>query len=182
MPTDLKTSGPLRAIAIDPGAQELGYAVLEACELLYFGVHTFKPAARLEDLVAEAEKIIGNLIQTYHPDLFVSEKTQYPGSRRTPLVHLFVKRLTVFATRQKLSVVSYLPIRVKEAFTGNVRVSRRSIAELLVRDWFPFLKPYLVIDQESGQKYWQNAFDAIALGLLAVLERSSPEERRRLLG
>lgn len=182
MPTDRSTPSPLRTLAIDPGAQELGYAVLEQCALLYFGVHTFKHAATLADLVKEGEEFIGKLISTYHPTLFVSEQTWYPQSRRRPVLHKFVKRMQRCASKHGLTVVSYVPTKVKEAFTGDHRVSRRAIAEIVVKDWYPYLKPYLEIDDDSGQKYWQNAFDAIALGLVgaqAALKSQPIAEKKR---
>lgn len=172
---------PLRTLAIDPGSQELGYAVLEMCEPLFFGVHTFKHTATVADLVKEGEEFIGKLIKTYQPQLFVSEQTWYSGSRRRPVLHKFVKRMNRYASRRGLTVVSYVPMRVKEAVAGDHRVSRRTIAEILVRDWYPYLKPYLEIDDDSGQKYWQNAFDAIALGLVgakAVLESQSKAQKK----
>ena len=43
---------PLRTLAIDPGTREMGYAVLEEQELLYFGVHTFKPGQSARRLLA----------------------------------------------------------------------------------------------------------------------------------
>lgn len=180
MPTERSTPGPLRILAIDPGAQELGFAVLETCELLYFGVHTFKPAATEKDLATEGEELISRLIEKYRPHLFVSEKTWYPKSRRLPVLHRFVKRMNRYAAKQGMIVVSHVPARVKEAFAGDRTVSRRAIAEILVRDWFPYLKSYLAIDDDSGQKYWQNAFDAIALGLVGALEvlQANPPAKR----
>jgi hypothetical protein len=39
---------PLRTLALDPGTREMGYAVLESTDLLYFGVHIFPHQIRMK--------------------------------------------------------------------------------------------------------------------------------------
>ena len=63
----------IKILAIDPGAREMGLAILENDELAYFGVKTLKTKRPAEMLYKAVRRIIYKLIDDYGPDVLVVE-------------------------------------------------------------------------------------------------------------
>jgi Holliday junction resolvasome RuvABC endonuclease subunit len=155
----------MRTLALDPGTREMGYAVLESTDLLYFGVHTFPHRCAARRLCAEGQGFVKGPIDAYAPQLFVIEKTRYAKSKRSSRLYVFVEAMEGFAARQGLMVCAYTPRRVKKMICGHGDATRRDIAETLIRQRYHFLATYLRKDLRTREKYWQRMFDAVALGL-----------------
>jgi Holliday junction resolvasome RuvABC endonuclease subunit len=162
---------PLRTLALDPGTHELGYAVLESTDLLYFGVHTFPHRCSARRLCAEGEQFVQGLMDAYAPQLLVIEKTWYAKSTRSTRLHVFVEAMEDFAARQELLVRAYTPRMVKKMICGHGDATRRDVAETLVHR-YPYLAKYLRTDLRTRDKYWQSMFAAVALGLTGFEEVS----------
>jgi Holliday junction resolvasome RuvABC endonuclease subunit len=160
----------LQTLAIDPGTREMGYAVLEGTELLHFGVHTFPHGLSPEQLMGEGRRFVTALIDTFAPHLFVIERTRYAHSKRSPRLHGFVEGMQRVAKRRGLMGVAYPPAMVKDTIVGDEAASRRQVAETLVRQGYPYLAKYLATDQRTQERYWEQMFDAVALGLTAYEE------------
>ena len=156
---------PLRTLALDPGTREMGYAVLESVDLLYFGVHTFPHRCATRRLCAEGQRFMQGLLEAYAPQLFVIEKTWYAKSKRATRLHVFVEAMEGFATRQGILVRAYTPRMVKKMICGHGEATKRDIAETLIRQRYHFLAKYLQKDLRTREKYWQSMFDAVALGV-----------------
>ena len=105
---------PLRTLALDPGTREMGYAVLESTDLLYFGVHTFPHHCPARRLCAEGQAFVQGLLDAYGPQLFVIEKTWYAKSTRSTRLHIFVETMESFALQEGLLVRAYTPRMVKK--------------------------------------------------------------------
>jgi Holliday junction resolvasome RuvABC endonuclease subunit len=163
---------PLRTLALDPGTREMGYAVLESTDLLYFGVHTFPHRCSTRRLCDEGQRFVAGLIEAYVPQLFVIEKTWYARSRRSSRLHIFVEGMAGFAEEQGLVVRAYTPGKVKKMICGHGGATRRDVAETLIRQRYHFLDKYLKRDLRTHEKYWQSMFDAVALGLTGYEEVS----------
>jgi Holliday junction resolvasome RuvABC endonuclease subunit len=155
----------LRTLALDPGTREMGYAVLESTDLLYFGVHTFPHRCAARRLCAEGQRFVQGLLDAYAPQLLVIEKTWYAKSKRSTRLHVFVDTMEDFAHQQGLVVRAYTPRMVKKMICGDGDATRRDIAETLIRQRYHFLAKYLQRDLRTHDKYWQSMFDAVALGL-----------------
>jgi Holliday junction resolvasome RuvABC endonuclease subunit len=162
----------LRTLALDPGTREMGYAVLESTDLLYFGVHTFPHRCAARRLCAEGQRFVQGLMEAYAPQVFVIEKTWYAKSKRSTRLHIFVETMAAFAQHQGLVVRAYTPSMVKKMICGHVDATRRDLAETLIRQRYHFLATYLQRDLRTHDKYWQSMFDAVALGLTGYEEVS----------
>jgi len=156
---------PLRTLALDPGTREMGYAILESTDLLYFGVHTFPHRCSVHRLCAEGQRFVQGLLDAYAPQLLVMEKTWYAKSTRSTRLHVFVEAMQRYATRKGLLVCAYTPSIVKKMICGRGDATKRDIAETLIRQHYPYLAKYLRRDLRTRDKYWQSMFDAVALGL-----------------
>ena len=64
------TMALLPTLVIAPGTREMGYAILEGTELLHFDVHTFPHGLPRRRLVAEGERFVIALMDTFAPQLF----------------------------------------------------------------------------------------------------------------
>jgi len=64
--------------------------------------------------------------------------------------------------------LSYAPSTVKKYICGNGRASKEEVARVIVAKYSE-LKVYLTQDRAWKEKYHQNMFDAVALGMLAEI-------------
>jgi len=169
MKTRKTETHPLRTLGVDLGMHEIGYAGLEQEEVKTFGVHTIKIRTSRKAILRDAERFIQNLITFFKPNVVVIEKTRYPRSKRSPALHDFGDAIRRYAQRQGMTVLSYTPIEVKEALTGNSRTTKEELAPFLLREWYPNhpgLWKRLRTDVRNKERYWQNLFDALALAMV----------------
>jgi Holliday junction resolvasome RuvABC endonuclease subunit len=170
MGNDPTTPILIRTLAIDPGTREMGYVVLEGTELLHFGVHTFPHRLTDRQLMDEGRRFVNAVIETFDPHLFVIGQTQYVHSTRSPRLPRFAASLKRLAKQRQLLVASYPPTVVKATIVGDATAPRHQVAQTLVRQGYPYLAKYLATDLRTQERYWENMFDALALGLTAVEE------------
>jgi Holliday junction resolvasome RuvABC endonuclease subunit len=170
MATTPTPTGLLRTLAIEPGTREMGSVVLAGTELWHFGVPTFPHRLTDHQLLDEGQRFARALIETFDPHVFAIEPTRYARSTRSPRLHRLVTGLQRVAKRRGLLVVAYPPSRVKETIGGDAVAPRRHVAETLVRQGYPYLAKYLTTDRRSQERYWEQMFDALALGLTAYEE------------
>src|SRR5262249_27440060 len=145
----------LRTLALSPGTREMGFAVLERTDLLYFGVHTFKHRQSTRRLLAAGQRFLQGLIGTFTPQVVVIAKTWYPHSTRAIRLRSFVEAVQRSGPRQGLTVLTYTPTMVKKRLCGDARVTKRTVAETLVRTHYSYLAKYLRRDLRTRDRYWQ---------------------------
>ena len=162
----------LRTLAIDPGTREMGYAVLEGTELLYFGVHTFAHRHATCGLCADGGAFVRGLMEAFAPQIFVIGKTKYAQSKRSGRLHVCVEALQRLALRHGLVVRAYAPTAVKQMICGHGHATKREVAATLIRQRYAYLDKYLKTDLRTREMYWQHMFDAVALGLTGCEETS----------
>src|SRR5436305_12227320 len=56
-----------RILSIDPGTRELGVALFDNGELLYYGVKTIRTRSTIQDIGRGAVSIVSRLISEYEP-------------------------------------------------------------------------------------------------------------------
>ena len=172
MENAIRRTTVLRTLAISPGTREMGFAVLESTDLLYFGVHTFKHRQSTRSLLTEGQQFVQGLMNTFAPQVFVIEKTWYAHSTRSARLRVFVESMQRCTLRQGLTVVTSTPIMVKKMLCGHGHATKHKVAETLIRQHYPFLAKYHRTDLRSRDLYWQHMFDAVALGLTGCEEAS----------
>jgi crossover junction endodeoxyribonuclease RuvC len=153
-------------LAIDPGTREMGVAFFDNRKLIYHGVKVVRNKKTPHEKLREARKIVLRLIRDLKPGLLVIEKTFFANNRNTSLLNVFVDEIIVTARRKRLKVVSYAPSTVKKWICGNGHAGKREVAKAVVAK-YPELKVYLTQDRAWKEKYHQNMFDAVALGMMA---------------
>lgn len=150
-------------LALDPGLRDLGYAVLAGSDLITSGVLPLRFLPKNHRL-GHARKAIRFWIRGYRPRTLVLE-----GIPRRPLdaiggLPALGRALSRLARRHRLKVASYSARTVRKSVVGNGWAGKRQAAEVLSKR-YPQLRVHLTHDRKWKESYWQNMFDAVALGL-----------------
>ena len=156
-----------KILAIDPGTKHIGVAFLEGEKLIYYGVKVIKKRRSPHEILKEGRKIILRLIKDFRPSALVVEKTYFANNknRNASLLNVFVDEIRAIGKRKGLKVISYAPSTVKKAICGNGRASKKEVARVIVAK-YPELQVYFNQDRAWKERYHQNMFDAVALGVM----------------
>ncbi len=156
-----------KILAIDPGTREMGIAFLDKEKLIYHGVKTFRRGRSPHETLREGRKTILRLIRDFNPQVFVVEKSFFAKNRNASLLNVFIDEMMSIARRNGLKVLSFAPCTLKKFICGYGRASKEDVARVIVAK-YPELKVYLTQDRLWKEKYHQNMFDAVALGMMAL--------------
>jgi len=164
----LKTMSNKKILAIDPGTKNMGFAFFDKDELIYQGVSVIKDGTPTEKL-KEGRKIILRLIKDFRPNVLVVEKAFFGNNRTASLLNVFFDEIIAIGKRKELRVMSYAPTTVRKFICGNGWADKKALSEVIVSK-IPKLKVYLTQDRAWKERFHQNMFDAVALGLMAFMK------------
>src|SRR5262245_24690717 len=150
-------------LALDPGLRDLGYAVLHGRRLVTSGVLGLRRIPKSQRLPS-ARKHVRSWLRTHRPDVVVVEKTYRHPVPWLDQLHQLSRTAKNLATRQSAAFTMYSPQSVRATVAGNGKAKKPEVA-VAVAHRFPSLRVYLTQDRRWKERYWQNMFDAIALGL-----------------
>ncbi len=163
----------MRIIAIDPGYERLGIAVLEKLPkqketLLYSSClqtsKTLPHAERLLKITNEVKKVIVK----YKPETLAIEKLFLSVNQKTAMPVTEARgAILVEAARAKLAVYEYTPLQVKVAVTGHGKSDKRQVAEMVKR--LIMLPAFAkAMAGKPPKKRRDDEYDAIAIGLTCL--------------
>lgn len=162
----------MKIIAIDPGYDRLGIAVIEKDErgketLLYSEcVQTDKKQVFTERMLFVVNALI-EAIETFAPTEFAIEKLFFQNNQKTAMqVSRVIGALEFAALERGLNLFEYTPLEIKAAITGNGRSSKIEMMKMI-----PLIIscPKIV----AGEKMLDDEFDAIAVGLSHLAMRQT---------
>ncbi len=157
---------PNKLLAIDPGTRFMGIALLENGKPVYYGVRVIKNNVRFpHERLRQARRIVLRLINDFHPSTLAIEKTFFSNNRNVALLNVLAEEIKAVGKRKGLNVVSLAPSTVRKLICGNGNAKKAEVARVVVAK-HPELKVYLSQDRKWKERYWQNMFDAIALGMV----------------
>lgn len=156
-----------RILAIDPGTRLMGVAFLDKGQLIYHGVKIIKKGRSPNDNLQSARRIILRLIKDFNPQILAVEKAFFANNRNASLLNVLVDEIKAIARRKKLKLVSYAPSSLKKFITGNGWANKYEVAQAVAQQ-YPKLRVYLTQDREWKERFHQNMFDAVALGIMAT--------------
>lgn len=156
----------IRILAIDPGTRLMGVAFLEDAKLIYHGVKVIARGRSPQQALQRAKGAILQLINDLEPELIAVEKTFFSRSRNVALLNVLFDEIRSIARKKQLEFVSYAPSTIKKFTCGNGRASKKEVATVVVSK-YPELKVYLTQDRAWKERFHQNMFDAVALGIMA---------------
>ena len=160
-----------KILAIDPGTREIGIAFFDGDKLVYHGVSVINEETPHEKLKA-GRRIILRLIKDFRPDVLVVEKAFFGNNRAAALLNVFVDEIKAIGKRKKLKVISYAPTTVRKFICKDGWADKKALSEVIALR-YPELKVYLTQDRAWKERYHQNMFDAVALGLMVLSSKKN---------
>ncbi len=154
-----------KIIGINPGTRYTGIAVFHGLELRDWQVRNID-GRWSDDKMTNIILSLSSLIDCHKPDALAIKKLH--PSRSSPNLKELVDRVNKLAKRKGLKVCQYTIDELKAHFQSG---SRRELAEKVTEE-YPILshelRVYLTRDRAWKERYQQNMFDAVALGLIAL--------------
>jgi crossover junction endodeoxyribonuclease RuvC len=151
----------MRVLAIDPGYDRLGVAVLEgnaSKPILVWSECVLPPKGLREQRLEYVHKTIIAVAKKFTPDFFALESLYFSTNKKTALGVAEARGAALAAASTAgLAVREVAPGTVKLAVTGNGRADKKAIARML---------PHLI--ELPKRKQLDDELDAIALGIAAL--------------
>jgi len=155
-----------KILAIDPGTRLMGVAFIDHGKLIYHGVKVIKTKNSPHETLRYVRKIVLRLIKDFSPRVIAAEKACFGSNQRAALMNVVVMEIRAIARRKRLKFIDYYPSTLKKFITGNGRASKMEVSQAVVLK-YPELKVFLTQDRAWKERFHQNMFDAVALGIMA---------------
>ena len=144
-----------KILAVDPGYERLGIAVIESGNLLYSECFQtdkkFPHSKRLEQIGTHLEKII----KKYSPNIFAIETLFFSKNQKTALMVSEARGVLLYvADKEGLEIREFSPAEVKIGVTGYGRSTKDQIISMVPK----------IIQVEKKIRF-DDEFDAIAVGI-----------------
>ncbi len=154
----------MRILAIDPGYDRLGIAVIEGdpSKPTHVWSDTITPPKGSKEMrLSHVRKAIVDAIEKYEPDQFALETLFFGANKTTALGVAEARGAALSAAGDEgLPIREFSPGTIKLAVTGDGRADKRAVASMIPR--LIELPPKKRLDDE---------LDAIAVGIAALSSR-----------
>lgn len=152
----------MRVLAIDPGYDRLGIAIVEgdpSRPTLVMSDCVLPPKGAPHERLAVVARAVTNAINTYQPDLLGIETLFFSLNKKTALGVAEARGAVLAAAGLAgLPVVECRPQEVKLAVTGHGTADKSAVAAMIPR--------LLTLPQKKGRL--DDEFDAIAIGITSL--------------
>lgn len=150
----------------------MGIAFLDDGKLIYHTVKVIAKEQSPQRTLQLARDAVVRLIDDLEPNIVAVERTFFSQNRNTALLNVLFDEIRSLARRRRVAFVSFAPSTIKKFICGNGHAGKKQVAMTVVTK-FPELKVYLTQDRDWKERFHQNMFDAVALGMM-VTARSAP--------
>lgn len=152
----------MRILAIDPGFERVGIAVLERgttkskCEkLLYSACFKTSPKNAFSDRLVAVGNEVERIIKKFKPGSLAIETLFFNTNQKTAMHVAESRGVIVFvAAHNKLDIYEYTPLHIKTAITGYGRATKEQVIFMVKK----------LLKIEPGKRV-DDEYDAIAIGL-----------------
>jgi len=155
-----------KILAIDPGTRLMGFALIDNGTLIYNGVKVIKTKNSPCETVRHVRRIVFRMINDFRPRVVAAEKACFGTNQRAALMNVVVREIRFIARRKQLKFIDYYPSTLKKFITGNGRATKMEVSRAVVLK-YPDLNVFLTQDRAWKERFHQNMFDAVALGIMA---------------
>jgi Holliday junction resolvasome RuvABC endonuclease subunit len=156
-------ASPKRILAVDPGMQYLGIAILEGEELVWYAVKTFPEHRALPGIRPQVKQYLTSILERFRPSVLAVEEPFYAPALSSANLRRLTEDIKTWGRWKGLKVHSYYPPTVKAFFCRDQK-TKESLAEAMI-ERYPFLRRYLTF-LPWRRRYWFHVFDAVGLGLM----------------
>ena len=128
----------MRILGIDPGVARVGWAVIETHSPepapVSFGCITTKKDEKPEKRLLRIHAAVVFLCKKFHPDC-MSVEDLFFAANATTAISVGQSRgvILLTAAQSGIPVVSYTPLAVKRAITGDGRADKKQVTSMVVR-------------------------------------------------
>ncbi|MBI5005186.1 MAG: crossover junction endodeoxyribonuclease RuvC [Candidatus Lloydbacteria bacterium] len=148
----------MKVLAIDPGFERLGVAVLEGDasfpKILYSACFKTSPKDPFEKRLGYIGGEIISVIKKYKPEVLAIETLFFTTNQKTAMRVAEVRGAIIYlAVANNLSVSEYTPLQIKIAVTGYGRADKKQVIAMVTR--LSSIKKGALDDE----------YDAIAIGI-----------------
>ena len=134
----MPTSSPKKIIilGIDPGLADTGYGVIEKTKSqitnIDFGCINTRAGVPEDQRLVEINKSINQLIKKYKPDIIAVEKLFFGKNVKTAMSVSQARGVIILAAGEnKLELVEYTPLQIKQALTSYGRATKDQIKAMV---------------------------------------------------
>ncbi|MBI2108990.1 MAG: crossover junction endodeoxyribonuclease RuvC [Parcubacteria group bacterium] len=151
----------IRVLAIDPGFERLGIAVIEKKQkgreiLLFSSCFRTSPKLPFPERLESVGKEIEKMIKKFKPRALAIETLFFNTNQRTAMRVAEARGAIMFVSKKMgLEIFEYSPLQIKIAITGYGRATKEQITLMI---------PRLIDIKNKGGKT-DDEYDAIAVGL-----------------
>ncbi|NQV93040.1 crossover junction endodeoxyribonuclease RuvC [Candidatus Kaiserbacteria bacterium] len=152
----------MRVLAIDPGYERLGIAVVEKKErkevLLYSDCFRTNPKDVFEERLLQIGTEVERIIKEYGPDALATEQLYFNTNQKTVMyVAEVIGVINYISRKNNLMLFDYSPLQVKNAVSGYGRSTKEQVAKMV---------PQLIEIRKEIK--FDDEYDAIAIGLTCL--------------
>lgn len=150
-------------LALRPGRREMGVAVFERNELVFWGVSGFRERDQ-EALLDAVERRVVSLVQRYQPEVVAIEEPSKVRLRMSPMLGMIIGRVSTIAAEAGLRFLTLDALVVREKLCSSTKATRVQMAERIV-ERYPHLERYCRCSSRLQEDYWRPMFSAVGVGV-----------------
>lgn len=158
----------MRVLAIDPGYERLGIAVIEKTsskkeKLVYSNCFRTSAKEKFENRLLQIGNETERLIKEYSPRALAIERLYFNTNQKTAMNVAEVRGAIIYICKKyKLSIFEYTPLQIKNAVSGYGRSTKKQVAKMV---------PHLI--EIHKEIKLDDEYDAIAIGLTCLASEHS---------
>ena len=160
-------------LGIDPGARQIGVAVLCGEELLFYGVKSFKKRTE-DDTLRKLRKIIDKIVIAYRVESVALEKIVYVQQNRSFVKNVY-KEIQDFLENREIPVFEYNPKLIRQIICRSEKATKRNTALRLSQKYNELVR-YFSVPKPWQKRYYALLFDAIAAGLVCAQDLKDKQQ------
>jgi len=161
--TSIPTQSSVRVLAIDPGYERLGIAVIEKQPtgnhlLIYSGCFTTPKEKRFAERLLMLGDEINCLILKFKPRALAIETLFLTKNQKTAMLVAEARGVILYnAARNNMSIYEYSPLQIKTAVTGYGKSDKKQVSSMV--------RQLMTIEKEIQH---DDEYDAIAIGITCL--------------
>lgn len=152
-----------RILAIDPGTQNMGFAVFDGKKLVLYGVTTIRRRKSSREILMAGREIIRELMDDFRPGSLVVEKTLFANNKGSATLNKLTEDIITIGRKKRIKTLALSANTVRKEICHDGMAGKQEVAVKMV-ERFPELKPYLYSDRRWKEEFFYNMFDAVCLG------------------
>lgn len=165
-------------LALDPGTRHMGFAAFDAFELIDYGVRNVKGQSTVESMIDAVDRAVRRMISEKRPCALALEKNNFSQIQQNARLAMAISRIMAVARRSRVKVVELDPRTIRKVVCNDGNATKRELARIVAAS-YPEMRAYLESNRRWRERYYQNAFDAIACGLTFLSHSGSANRKRK---